>query len=579
MKSKKRQAVRPVIYKRLIPLMPNKQYLSGLLGIKAGLLVTGAITPVFYKLFVDQVLINKEIILIFPVVTGYVAMFVIDTGLLLAQRVVTNKCFQLFCARLRINILKMYAAMPAKEYEAFDVGDLNTRMQSDISACQDFFGNQIVGYLYHWGIMIVYGVVLLFISWPLALFGFAMIPFSFLLTKTLKKKGGEISEQYRNRYGQYEGFVHTSLQSWREVKALNNERQESDKFSAHWDVLSPLFVKRQIFWFLNRGVIAFKDLFITRMNIYFLGGLLILGEHLSVGGLLVFMLYYETLFASVSAIIDFDISLATQKPSIDRVLEILRPRNDNVTARTKKLQGFHDIFILKNVSFSYNEIIKVLHNINLSIKAGERIAVVGKSGSGKTTLAKLIMNIYEPIDGEVTVNGILLNTLEKQSLHRIIGNVAQEPFLFNLTIRDNLLMVDSKADDRRLDEACRMAQIYDFIHSLPDKYDTIIGERGIKLSVGQKQRLAIARAGLADTPFLIFDEATSALDYETEELVQKALDAYSRGRTVISIAHRLSAVKSCNRVIVLDNGHIVGDDSHENLSKECEVYQTLFLNQ
>jgi len=574
---KKRQAIRPRIYKRLIPLIPNKRYLTVLFVIKAGLLVSGAITPVFYKLFVDNVLINKEIALLFPVIAGYIIMFAADTGLISADRIFDNKCFQIFCARLRIRLLKKYTSMPAKDYDAFDAGDLATRMNTDIHACQVFFRDQVVGYAYHWGSMVVYGAVLLFISWPLALFGFAMIPLSFALTKTLKKKGGRVSEQYRAQYGQYEGFVHTSLQSWREVKALNMEKHESEKFSAHWDVLSPLFVKQQIFWYLNRGVIAFKDLFITRMNLYFLGGLLIFGGYLSVGGLLVFMVYYETLFASVSAINDLDISLATQKPSIDRILEILG--RDDVSARTKKLQGFRDELTISNLSFAYKDNTPVLHSIDLSIKPGERIAIVGKSGSGKTTLARLMLNVYEPSEGSIALDGVPLCDIEKQSLHHIIGHVAQEPYLFNLTIRENLLMADNKADDTRLGDVCRMAQIYDFICSLPDKYDTIIGERGIKLSGGQKQRLAIARALLADTPFLVFDEATSALDYEAEELVQKALDAYSRGRTVITIAHRLSAVKSCNRVIVLDDGHIVGDGSHTELMDTCDIYKMLFAGQ
>jgi len=551
------KAKRPVLYKRLITLMPGKRYLPWLFAIKAGLLITGVITPFFYKLFVDNVLINKDIRLLLPVIVGYMVMFAADTGLIFTQRVVSNKCFPLFRARLCRDILKKYTVMPAKDYDAFDTGDLHMRMQSDIDTCQAFFESQIVGYIYHFGIMIIYGLILLLICWPLALFSFAMIPLSFLLTKTLKKRGGRISEQYRARYGQYEGFVHTSLQSWREIKALNIEKQESEKFSSHWDILSPLFVKNQIYWYLNRGVVAFKDLFITRMNLYFLGGLLIFGGYLSVGGLLVFMVYFETMFASLSTINDLDISLAAQKPSIDRVLEILE--RDDVSPRTEKLRGFHDVLTIKNVSFAYKDNIPVLHNIDISVKAGERIAITGKSGSGKSTLVKLIMNLYEPDEGVIALDGVPLYTLDKHYLHRIIGYVAQEPYLFNLTLRDNLLMADDKAEDVRLDKVCRMAQIYEFIQTLPDKYDTVIGERGIKLSGGQKQRLAIARALLADTPFLIFDESTSALDYESEELVQKALDVYAVGRTVVIIAHRLSSVKFCNRFIVLEDGSIAED--------------------
>jgi len=269
------------------------------------------------------------------------------------------------------------------------------------------------------------------------------------------------------------------------------------------------------------------------------------------------MVYFETMFASLSTINDLDISLAAQKPSIDRVLEILE--RDDESSRTEKPQGFHDVLTIKNVSFAYKDNIPVLHNIDISVKAGERIAITGKSGSGKSTLVRLIMNLYEPDEGVIALDGVPLYTLDKHYLHRIIGYVAQEPYLFNLTLRDNLLMADDKAEDVRLDEVCHMAQIYEFIQSLPDKYDTVIGERGIKLSGGQKQRLAIARALLADTPFLIFDESTSALDYESEELVQKALDAYAVGRTVVIIAHRLSSVKFCNRFIVLEDGSIAED--------------------
>ncbi|KAI4453119.1 atp-dependent permease mdl1 mitochondrial [Holotrichia oblita] len=467
--------------------------------------------------------------------------------------------------------------MPAKDYDAFDVGDLGTRLQLDINDCQKFFTEQIIEYAYHLSVIVVYGLVLLFICWPLALFGFAMIPLSFLLTKTLKKKGGKVSEEYRNAYGKYEGFVHTSLQSWREVKTLGMEKQESDKFTAYWDKLSPLFVKQEIFWYLNRGVIAFKDLFITRMNLYFLGGLLIFNGYLSVGDLLVFMVYYETLFASVGVINDLDISIETQRPSINRVLEILG--RDDDSARIKKLHGFNNALVFSDVTFAYGDKSTVLHNVNLSIKVGERIAIVGKSGSGKTTLSRLMLNLYEPNIGTVMLDGVALNELDKQSFHHIIGHVAQEPYLLNLSIRDNLLMADSNASDVQLDEVCKMAQIYDFINSLPEKYDTLIGERGIKLSGGQKQRLAIARALLANTSILIFDEATSALDYEAEELVQKALDVYSRGRTVVTIAHRFSAVKSCTRIIVVDDGCIIADGSHDELIVDCRVYRTLFASQ
>ncbi|MHB1485117.1 MAG: ABC transporter ATP-binding protein [Saccharofermentanales bacterium] len=570
------KSIRLPIYRQLIDMIPKKKYLHALFVIKIGFLLLGIITPLFYKLFIDNVLINKNIGLLAWVIAGYAVVFGLETILVMANRVVNNKCFQVFCAKLRIRILDKYTKMPANEYEKYNAGDLDNRIQNDVNSCQNFFTDQFIQYYYSWATVIIYGAILLYLSWKLALFGFLMIPVSFLLTKVLAKKSGKISEEYREKWGKYEGFVHSSLQNWREIKALNAMADESAKFTGLWDALSKLFVKRQVLWYLNRGFIAFKDLFITKMNLYFIGGLLIFSGQMTVGSLLVFMVYYEVMFGNIGAINDLDIKIASIMPSINRVFEILNRNDGNMQAR--KIYGFQKLE-LSRVSFSYSDAADVLKNINFEIEKGERIAIVGKSGCGKTTLAKLLLNIYEPKTGAVLIDDIDAADIDKQSFHRVFGIVMQEPYLFNLTIRDNLCLAMKDANETILDKVCMQAGIYDFIDSLPSRYDTVIGERGIKLSGGQKQRLAIARSLLKKSEIIIFDEATSSLDYAAEKHVQQVLDNIAENRTIITIAHRLSSILSAKRVIVLDDGEIVGIGTHEQLKGRCEYYDNLFAGQ
>lgn len=404
-----------------------------------------------------------------------------------------------------------------------------------------------------------------------------MIPLSFLLTKVLAKKSKKVSSNFREAWGEYEGYIHETIQNFREIKALNAENVHEKKFTKYWDDLSDLFVKRQIYWYLNRGFIAFKDFFVTKMNLYFIGGLLIFSGEMTVGSLLVFMLYYEKLFSNIGDINNLDIKIQQDVPAIKKVMEIL---DIKLSSRKKhKLGKIEGDIKFENVSFSYNEEDITLKNINVSISNKENVAVVGKSGSGKSTLSKLLLNIYEPQTGKITINNMELNKYDRASLHKKIGIVSQDPYMFNLTIRENLLLANPNANDEELLDACKKAYIDDFIGALQNGLDTIIGERGIKLSGGQKQRLAIARTLLSNTDIIIFDEATSALDYESEKMIHKTIEDLYKEKTIIIIAHRLSSILLADKVVVMDNGKIVGDGKSDELLGNNEFYYRLFKEQ
>lgn len=301
-------------------------------------------------------------------------------------------------------------------------------------------------------------------------------------------------------------------------------------------------------------------------------GLLIIAGQMNISTLLVFMNYYAQFFGNISQITDSVLGLKNDTPNIDRVLGIL---NMEIVEKLY-VKDLLDNISVKDLSFKYyDEQELVLKNINLAIAPKEHIAIVGRSGCGKTTLAKLMMGLYEPISGEVIIGNEDINKIAFESGGRKVGIVLQEPPLFNLTIRENLIFAKKRATDNELTDACKKANIFEFIDSLPDKFNTIISERGIKLSGGQKQRLSIARAILQNPDIIIFDEATSSFDSENEKAIVSAIKELSKGKTVITIAHRLSTVLGCNRVIVMDNGEIVAMGKHEDLYGNNEIYNKM----
>lgn len=565
------------IFKKLYPLIHSYKYLYFLLGVfKAFFLTLGLISPIFYLMLINDVMIKKNLIMIVWVVGGYIGIYLLETLGITLNKIVYNKFYFNFRLRLRMQLLHKYMQMDISNFQEYDSGDLKNRIEGDVGAIEKFLNAHCIDYIYAILSAFVIGIILLSINWMLALFGFLMIPLSFLITKVMGKKAGEASKSYRDHYGKYEGFLHSTIQNWKEIKTNNLEDKEDILMIQHWKKLSPLFIKQNIYAFINRTFIGFKDLFIIKMNLYFIGGLLIINGRLEIALLLVFMNYYEQLIGNISGITDLMLGLKTDMPSIDRVLEII----DHPESNKHKIENLTDNISVKNISFTYpNTEKKVLQDINFNVNSKDHIAIVGRSGCGKTTLTKLLLGLYKPDDGVIYIGGHNLQEISSDSIGHKIGVVMQDPMLFNLTIRENLLFAKRHATQEELDNACKKANIYDFIQEMPDKYETVIGERGIKLSGGQKQRLAIARTILFNPDMIIFDEATSSLDHESETAILSSIKQLSQGKTIITIAHRLSSVLDSSSVIVMDAGKIIAIGTHENLKEKNEIYDLLFKKQ
>jgi len=408
---------------------------------------------------------------------------------------------------------------------------------------------------------------------------FALIPVPLLmywgLTYGRKMKSG--FRTVRKRIADINSSVENSVQGIRVVKSYANEGVEIDKFST---VNDNFRIAKEVMYKLM-AVFHGGMAFLTDFYYLFVIGAgcwLLFHDRLDVADLLAFTLYINFILNPINRLINFVEQFQQGAAAFERFLEIMdiEPEiNDKPNAiALSKIKGSVKI---DNLSFRYNESQDwVLRFIDLDIPAGKTIAFVGESGAGKSTLAALIPRFYEVQEGKILIDGQDILDIQQRSLRENIGIVQQNIFLFDTSIRENILYGNPSASDEELMEAARKANIYDFIDSLPDKFDTLVGERGVKLSGGQKQRISIARAFLKNPPILIFDEATSSLDSESEEHIQNAMEVLAKDRTTIIIAHRLSTVRKADKIYVLKLGRIIESGSHRQLMEMKNYYYNLY---
>ncbi len=372
-------------------------------------------------------------------------------------------------------------------------------------------------------------------------------------------------------------MVENSVQGIREVKAYANEPLEIKKFE---DV-------NYHFRFAKENIFAVLGMFYTGMNfltdVYYLlviaaGSLLIYLEKLDLADLVAFLLYITFILDPIKRLNTFAEYFHQGGAAFGRFLEVMDIEPDIVDR--KNAYTFHPVkgeITLTDVTFKYSSTPgRIIQDIRMSIAAGKKVAIVGESGAGKSTLVSLIPRFYEPQHGKICIDGHNIMELKQRFLRENIGIVQQNVFLFDGTIRENIMYGNPEAAEEDLVEAAQKAYIDDFIRSLPEGFDSYVGERGVKLSGGQKQRISIARVFLKDPPILIFDEATSSLDSESEAAIQQAMDALSKNRTTIIIAHRLSTVKNADKIFVLRKGEIIETGTHESLIRQNGYYYTLY---
>lgn len=507
----------------------------------------------------------------------YIVLRIIDTG----ANYFMISIGHIMGAKIETDMRKdLFAHLEKQSHSFYDntkVGSLMSRMTTDLFEVTEF-AHHCPEEFFIAGIKIIASfIILVRANWILTLITFAIIPFMIItmvtFRRTVKRNFADSKKQIANLNSQIED----SLLGIRVTKAFAKEGLENEKH--HRDNCQYLKLKTERYYSMGRFHSTTRMLDgLMYIVVVVVGGVFLVKGSLSAPDYVAYLLYVSTLLTSVRRIIEFTEQFETGMSGIDRFIEIMdtepeiSDKDDAIELNDVKGQ-----IEFKNVSFSYEaEKGEVITNLDLSIKSGESVALVGPSGGGKTTLCALIPRFYEATSGEILIDDINIKDVTLKSLRENIGVVAQDVYLFSGTIRENIAYGKENATDDEIKNAAMLAGAHEFIEALPNGYDTYVGERGVKLSGGQKQRVSIARVFLKNPPILILDEATSALDNESERLVQKSLEELSKGRTTITIAHRLTTIKNADRILVLTENGIEESGTHKELIEKDGLYAELY---
>jgi subfamily B ATP-binding cassette protein MsbA len=445
------------------------------------------------------------------------------------------------------------------------IGAVVSRMTTDIASAQNFVGAAFINTAMDLSCVAVVIVLLVFVNPKLALVSLSILPFYAIISYHLQKRIREKSRAMHHQLQEISGDLHEQFAGISTIQAFTQEEAEAREFREQSEHYFDTVMGNVRLQSVALGATGFLTALGPILVLWF-GAMEVWSGHLTIGTLMAFYAYLGMLYQPIQRLTELNLILANSLAAMDRIFEVLDTFSE-VQERpgVGALSRVRGEIAFEEVGFQYDDREPVLERLNLRIAAGTTVALVGPSGAGKSTLVKLLPRYYDVASGHITIDGVDIRTVTLKSLREQVAIVSQEPILFSGTIADNLRYGKPTAADDEMRAAARAAFADTFIEQLPDGYQTEIGERGVRLSGGQKQRLAIARAFLKDAPILILDEPTSALDAESEELVKQALNRLLEGRTALIIAHRLSTIEHADIVIVLDDGRIVEQGSHETL--------------
>lgn len=478
---------------------------------------------------------------------------------------------------MRFDMYKHLQTLSDNFYNETKVGQIMSRMTNDLFDITEFSHHCPEEYFIGFIKICISFVILLNINVPLTLAVYIMIPVMFISTSKFKNSMRRAQKKQRVHVGDLNSSIEDSILGIKVVKSFANEDIELEKFERDNNKflsIKELFYKSMAgFNTVNRSIDG-----LMYFIIIVFGGYQMMNGRLEPGDMLAYIMYVTTLLATVKRIVEFTEQFQKGMTGIERFNEIMSIEAEIVDSpHAIDLTDVRGDIEFKNVSFRYNKKLDcVLENFNLDIKAGKNIALVGPSGGGKTTVCALIPRFYDVSEGGIFVDGKNIKDFSLYSLRNNIGIVQQDVYLFSGTIMENIRYGKPDATEEEIIEAAKLASAYDFIMELEHGFDTYVGERGVKLSGGQKQRISIARVFLKNPPILILDEATSALDNNSEAVIQESLEVLSKGRTTITIAHRLTTIQNADMIVVMTADGIVEKGSHEELMENKAYYYNLY---
>jgi ATP-binding cassette subfamily B protein len=560
-----------VSFRRVARLFaPYRLRLGALLGLIVFSSALNVVNPFLLREIIDTAFPQRNMTLLSLLAGGMIAIAVISGVIAVAQTWISNLVGQRVMHDLRAAVYAHLQRMSLSFFTRTRSGEVQSRIAYDIGGIDDVVTSTATSTVSAVTTVLATVVAMFLLSWPLAVFSLCLLPFFVWLTRRVGRERQRIQSVRQSRLADMSTLVEESLSVSGILlgKTMGRSRELAERFRGESGALADLEVRARMAgrWRMASVQMSFA---IMPAAVYWFGGYAFThGDHsLSIGTVVAFTTLQTRLLFPMQSLLGVMPEVQMSMALFERIFEYLDLPVDIVERPgAQDVSGVRGDVAIEDLWFRYRpEGAWTLHEISAQIPAGGRVALVGETGSGKTTLAYLIARLYEPERGRITIDGHDIRDLTLSSLAGTVGLVSQETYLFHSSIRENLRFACPDATDQKIEAAAKAAQIHELIASLPDGYDTPVGERGYRFSGGEKQRIAIARTVLRNPPVLILDEATSSLDTETERAVQGALDELSRGRTTIAIAHRLSTVRDADEILVLDHGRIVERGTHEQL--------------
>jgi ABC-type multidrug transport system fused ATPase/permease subunit len=535
--------------------------------------------PLFQRSIVDQVIGARDLSRLWVTIGGLIGvhflLWLTETG----DQYIRHTLGARFIFDLRVRIYAYLQRLSLSFFERTSTGELMSRVANDVEAVEQFVTHGVI--LTSIDLLRLVGatVVLLLLDWRLALIVLVLLPVMAAAMRRFNKLARPLYRQARDRLGDINARLQDNLAGIRVIQAFGQEETELERFrdvSGSYYQARVRSIRTWSFFFPALSFVAA----VCGAVVFGIGAGMVIRGRISLGTLVAFMSYIASFYDPLRRLTEIDNTFQQAIAAGERIFELM----DQVpeiqdTPDAVALDTIEGDVVFDDVHFRYGEGDEVLHDVEFRMAPGEVVALVGPSGAGKTSIANLLCRFYDPIHGRILVDGHDLRSVRIRSLRQHVAVVLQDTFLFNTTVRENLLCGKPDASADEVVAAAKAAYAHEFIEQLPQGYDTEIGERGVKLSGGQKQRLALARAILADPRILILDEATSSVDAEAEYLIQQALDEVMKGRTSLVIAHRLSTIRNADKIIALEEGRIREVGDHHELLARGGLYSQLYQRQ
>jgi len=561
-------AVRRANLKRIARLFKN--YRRRLGAVLVLILVSAAlgVVPAFLLRGVLQAIQHNQTTRLSLLAAGMIAISIVTGVLGVWQTLLSNQVGQRVMHDLRAAVFRHLQRLSLAFFTRTRTGEIQSRISNDIGGVQSVVTSTATSIVSNATTVLATMVGMAFLNWELSLFAFALIPVFVLLTRRVGEQRRQIAKSTQETLADISSLVQESLSVSGILlgKTMGRTDELADRFEGESQTLADLEVRQRM---AGRWVMAAIQTSFAIMPVaaYWFAGLALAGgsHAISIPTLVSFTTLQTRLFFPVGSLLGVGLDVQTSLALFDRIFDYLdQPVEIEERPGARALDEAGDV-TFDHVWFRYGDDTWTLQDVSFTVPAGTKTALVGETGAGKTTLGYLAARLYDVNEGSVRISDTDVRDLSFASLADLVGVVSQETYLFHASVRDNLRFAKPDATDEEIEVAADAARIHDLIASLPEGYDTVVGERGYRFSGGEKQRIAIARTVLRNPPVLVLDEATSSLDTETERQVQEALDRLAEGRTTIAIAHRLSTVQDADQIVVLDGGRIVERGTHEEL--------------